>query len=472
MSRLISLFRSLTIEEVKQFGQFFRSPYYNATPKMRALYKHLKKAYPECIFTDEDKQKLFVQIFDNKVYNLKKMNNLMASLSSILQDFLLLQNMKHGTTARRRGLFEVYRDRKLNKSSRQQLVSIKKDFEELGDKDTVGYYEVFRVNHDLYFHPQTKRVKWKEKEDYDYLEAAQENLDLFYAHQRLHHLCEMIFRGNSGKTSKLTPEEEHSIAQLVEHHDAPLLEIYQLLYAVLNGAGKETYGQLKKCTFNYIDNYNPFEFNYLITFLKNYQVSLLVAGDTDALRENFDLYRFGLRKGIYMKEAKNFPLGHFVNICVLASELEEVDWLEEFIEQRQDDLRMVVKENTVNLARAFLHFAKHEYDEALRLSMMVKNAEPAYALTCWTLEIRAYYMMQDKHYNWDASIKKFYNYLRNQKDLEKNIITANRNFNAFVRSLYRATYDNTTTKEQLLAKLESRKNIVCKYWLKKQIEKF
>lgn len=470
MSRLISLFRSLSPKEVKQFGQFFQSPYYNTTPKMRTLYKYLKKTYPECSFTDEKKEKLFVQIFDEEAYSSKKMNNLTASLSSILQDFLLLQSMKKGTPAREQALYGVYLKRKLNKLSHQRLMGIKKTFD-APISNTFEYYKSLKLYHELYFHPMTDRVMAKEKEDYDYLKKAWQNLDLFYAHLRLRYLCEMIFRLDPFKKNyNLNLEEMNAIKHLIAHHHAPLLEIYFLLYTILRKSNKPLYRSLRNKTFDYINKYELDEYTFLLTFLKNYQIRQLSSGDTDALQELFNLYLFDLEKDIYMEEAGYFSLSHFANISVIASELGKADWLAAFIKEKEGYLRADNRENAVNFGLACLHFAKHEYGETIRLINLLRRTFPALSLTYWTLEVRAYYMMKDEHENWDSSIKRFQAYLRNQNKLDKKRMQANRNFNTFIRLLYRATYHSTYTKEELLAKLDAKQNIVCKYWLKKQIE--
>ncbi len=471
MSRLISLFRSLTPQEVKKFGQFLQSPYYNATPKMRGLYKYLKKEHPECLFRDEDKEKLFTQIFDNETYKLKKMNNLMASLSSILQDFLLLQNQKHGTTARKKGLFEVYKRRKLDKLSHQQLRGIRKAFEKHPDADTFRHYESLKVHHELYFHTLTKRIRWKEKEDYDYFEAAQQDLDLFYAHLSLHYICEMNFRLlKSAEKRVLNPHEEEKIEALIHLHQPPLLNIYWLLYTIIKQADKKIYSRLREFTFDYINDYKPLEFKHLLTFLMNYQNLQHISGDTDALYEMFNLYHFGLEKNLYIDDTGYFSVSHFINISIIASAVGERKWLATFIENQKENLQEGIKENIVTMSLAFLRFAQHQYDETLRLITILRRTAPAFELTCWTLEIRAYYMMKDEHENWDSSIKRFQAYLRNKENLDERTKQANRNFNTFIRLLYRTTYHNTHTKEELLAKLESKKNIVCKFWLKEQIK--
>jgi len=327
------------------------------------------------------------------------------------------------------------------------------------------------THHKLYFHPTTKHVLWKEKEDYDYLKKAWQDLDLLYAHLRLQYICEMTFRDiAASKKFVLTQEETSNIESLIAHYDVPLLEIFFLLYKILQIPDKNLYNILKNKIFAYIDACQSKEPNYLLTFLKNYQHTRITSGNTDALHEFFDLYLFDLKKNIYIDSAGHFSQSHFANISVVASELGKTTWLAAFIEEKQGDLRSNIRENVVNFSLACLHFANREYDETLRLASLLRHTYPAFALSCWTLEVRAYYMMKDEHENWDTSIKRFQAYLRNQDKLDENIKQANRNFNTFIRLLYRAAYYNKYTKEDLLDKLESQKNIVCKYWLKQQIE--
>ena len=472
MSRLISLFRSLTPQEVKKFGQFLQSPYYNATPKMRDLYKYLKKRHPECLFTDEDKQKLFTQIFSSEPYKLKKMNNLMASLSSILQDFLLLQHMKKGTITRHQSLFEIYQKRKLDKLSMQQLSILKNDFAAQTTASATSCFEGFKIHDNLYFHPLTQIIKWQKAKDYVYLKTALDQLRLFYAHMRMRYSLEIIFRGNEITDGfELTPDEQQTIKELITTHNVPLLKIYDLLYTLLKQPNAATYTALRNYVFQYIDDYNPLETNFLLTFLTNYQDARLRAGDNYAHKEALTLYKFGLKKNLYVNEAEHFRAGHFINISIFASELGDIEWLTVFIEQWKDCLKEEQRDNVTNLCYAYLHFAKHEYQDTIRLTSQVRREFPALALTCWTLEVRAYYMLQEKYDNWENILKNFSNYLWRQQKVSEERKEANRNFIAFLRLLYRAAYESKHSKSELFETLDNQQNIVCKRWLKEQVNK-
>ena len=439
---------------------------------MRDLYRHLKSTHPECPFTEEGKQKLFAQIFEGEPYKVKKMNNLLSSLSSILQDFVLLQYMKRGTIERRKGLFEAYSKRKLNRYSLQQLRYLQKDFEQQPDATAFRYYEQFKLYYELYFHPETKRVQWGEGLDYVYFGEAWENLNLFYAHMRLRHICEMNFRSKTFvKGFELTEQEYENIHQLVDKHDAPLLEIYSLLYSIQQQPDKQLYKRLKICIFDYINNYNPLETTFLLTFLINYQSKRLGQGYTDAIPEGFSVYERGLQKEIFTNETSYFNIFHFVNIAVYACELEKAVWLEDFIRTWQDYLKEDTKEDILGLANAFLNFAQGKYDDTILLASQVRDRTPVLALTCWTLEIRAHYLKKSKDVYWTNAVNNFQAYLRRNDNIVERRKNANRSFITFIKLLYRATHTKSHSKTQLHNKLATYERIVCKYWLEKQIDK-
>jgi len=472
MSRLINLFRSLSSQEVKRFGQFFQSPYYNATPKMQALYRDLKKRHPECLFTDEDKRKLFAQIFDTEKYSLKKMNNLMASLSSILQDFVLLQYMKRGTIERRKGLYEAYHKRKLNRYSFQQLRYLQKDFEQQPDTTAFRYYEQFRLHHELYFHSETQLIEWQEAEDYNYLKSALYNLKLFYVHFQLNYFCEIKFRGDITPIEfELTPEELKAFEKIILHNDAPLTEIYWLLSRILQKHDDEIYQQLKGNIFKYIKQYKPKNPTPLVTLLTNYQSKRIMGGYIDALGEMLDIYKLGLDHGLYVSKQGHLHTSHFINIAILASELGEVKWLANFIDIQKERLKADERTHATHLCLAFLHFAKSDFGETIKATNFIKREAPPYALACWTLEIRAAYMLKEQGGRWDMILNNFYAYLRRNENISEKVKTANHNFITFIRHLYKASYQKKYTKEMLLQELQSKEEIVCKRWLRDQIER-
>lgn len=467
--QLITLFRALDDMEVKKFGQFLKSPYYNTTPKMLALYKYLKKTHPECPFEQRDKERLFGQLFKHETYNIKKMNNLTAALSRILQDFLLIQQNKSGTFLRDFNLFKIYSNRRLNDLSEKKLLTLKKALNNPDEYNMAYYYEQLRIHHELYFHPNTLKLKGEQGQEY--LDIVFYNLDLFYAHARLSHLCEMNFRGKVlGSTATSERDEISKLAELVSFEDSLLLEIYALLYRIQSSPNKELYIDLSGKVFEYIRLHNVKEGDTLLTFLTNYQADRMKEGSTDALQETLNVYKFGFKEDIYINDG-NIQFAHFVNVSTIAAELGEIDWLTKFIEEQQIKLRIDVRENIVNLCKAYLYFAKCEYRKAISLSGQVKRQFPSLALNCWTFEVRAYYKMRDSHTYLEEILKNFSAYLRrHHKLIPPETMTANRNFVKVIRQLAQAAYNGNYTKERLTDRLESMDNIVCKYWLIQEIK--
>ncbi len=469
--QLVILFRSLNNVEVKKFGQFLKSPYYNATPKMLALYKYLKKTHPECSFEQADKERLFGQFFKHEPYNIKKMNNLTAALSRILQDFLLIQQNKSGTFVRDFNLFNVYSGRRLNDLSEKKLLALKKVLNHRAEHSMAYYYHQLRVHHELYFHPNTlKQINIKQGEIY--LDEIFHNLDLFYVHARLHHLCEQNFRSKVvATTTKYETDKISKLEQFISLKSTPLLEIYKLLYRIQISPDKEGYIDLREKVFAYLRQQNPKHRDSLLTSLTNYQAERTKEGDMNALSEILNIYKFGFEEDIYITDTGCIESGHFVNVSILAAELGEIDWLTQFIENQQSKLQKDVRKNTINLCMAYLNFAKGKYDKAISLAIQVKRQFPNQTLSCWTLEIRAHYKTQNSHDYLEEILRNFTAYLRrHDKLIPDYIMAANRNFIKIIRQLAQAAYNDNYTKERLATKLEAMENIVCKYWLTQEIK--
>jgi len=468
--RLIILFRTLDKEEVGKFGQFLKSPYYNATPKVKALYKYLKTTHPECPFEREDKDYLFSKLFPKEPYNNRKINNLMAALSSILQDFLLVQHNRTGTLERDFNLYDIYKDKKLNNLSEKQLLKLQKTLDGNEEDNMMYYYRRFKLYHELYFHPNTSRVKGEKAQNY--LDAVFGYLDLFYVQTRLLHLCEMNFRSDVlAYTDKAKRDEAGKLMKLIAPQKTPLLNIYILLYEIQIMPNNDKYIELRESVFEYIRNNGNEGNNYLLTFLNNYQSQRSKEGDVNALTELFNVYNFGFKEDIYSNKGKYISSWHFINASVTASSLKKIDWLERFIKQEQKRMRPDARENVVNLCKAYLSFAKEDYWDAVAHGSKVKRQIPNFGLPCWTLEIRAYYKTQQDYDYLDNVLRNFSNYLsRHQKAIFADTLAANRNFIIIIRQLYNAKYDRKYTKGKLTEDINGMQNIVCKTWLKKEID--
>ena len=87
-SKVIEIIQSLDPEEIKEFGEFVGSPYFNKNTRLTELYELIKKFYPDFTKKSFTKEKLYEKLFPRKKYNDGSMRKLLSGLQSLGEEYL------------------------------------------------------------------------------------------------------------------------------------------------------------------------------------------------------------------------------------------------------------------------------------------------------------------------------------------------------------------------------------------------
>lgn len=87
-SKSVALLSSFSRDEIKSFGDFLRSPFFNNNSRVVKLFEELKKAHPEYESRSISKENLYKKLFPGKAYNDQVIKNLNTELFKLEKDFL------------------------------------------------------------------------------------------------------------------------------------------------------------------------------------------------------------------------------------------------------------------------------------------------------------------------------------------------------------------------------------------------
>lgn len=90
--KIFGLFQTFSPEEVKRFGEFIRSPYFNRRANTIKLYDEIMKYYPSFNNVRLSRKILYKTIFNSADYNDSTLRVLIANLQNLAQKFLAIQN--------------------------------------------------------------------------------------------------------------------------------------------------------------------------------------------------------------------------------------------------------------------------------------------------------------------------------------------------------------------------------------------
>lgn len=90
-SKAIDVLKTFTKEELKQFSDFVRSPFFNKNKNLIKLFDVLEKYHPEF---DAENEKVYSNVYTENLYHHDNLKKLMSEMLRLLDNFLCLTGMK------------------------------------------------------------------------------------------------------------------------------------------------------------------------------------------------------------------------------------------------------------------------------------------------------------------------------------------------------------------------------------------
>ena len=90
--RLIKILRTFSKVEMKSFGKFVNSPFFNTSKATMQLLQALKKYYPAFSGVGLTREKLFAEVYGERKYSSVLLNKLASNLIKLSLEFITISN--------------------------------------------------------------------------------------------------------------------------------------------------------------------------------------------------------------------------------------------------------------------------------------------------------------------------------------------------------------------------------------------
>jgi hypothetical protein len=90
-SKLISILKSLSKKEFRDFGRFVYSPFFNRLNNVIKLFDILKRHYPKFSSQDLTEEKICDSVFPGEKFDYSKFKNLVSDLMWLAEEYLALK---------------------------------------------------------------------------------------------------------------------------------------------------------------------------------------------------------------------------------------------------------------------------------------------------------------------------------------------------------------------------------------------
>jgi hypothetical protein len=196
--------------------------------------------------------------------------------------------------------------------------------------------------------------------------------------------------------------------------EVPAVAVYYRCYRALCGSEAD-FAEFRNLLTAHWQRFSPAEMRDLWLLAVNYCIRRLNTGERSFVQTAFDLYREGMDNGILL-EGGFLSAFTYKNIMQLGLRLQEYGWVEQFLDSAKQYLEPRVRDNTYRYNRAFFHFYRREYADAMRLLVRTELDDVYNQLDARHLLLVCYWELGE----WDALaslLDSFASYLKRQKNI-------------------------------------------------------
>lgn len=460
-SKLVRLLRTLSPSEVKGFDAYLRA-FHAGEEVPIALFGHLRPFYPAFKAKELDKGRIEQELGLAQTEKHKRVSNEASKLYAWLLNFLAWEKFRSEEHKPERYFMamEALREKKLE----QEFFSLAKRTSAWLDKTPASAWKplhYMRLAHYKYYYTPTQ--KWKT--DNGGIEEAAAQLHHFFNTANLKYLCELRSRARALQEEKGTVER-YKLPDAVHSGQVFMLaRLYGLCEKMLEKDDDE----------HFDDFYKAFESNkaplgkedehVLLTYLMNAIARRLPRDQERWAPQAFRLYQRALEKGLLITDGYLSDLT-FHNIIQLACGVHDLPWAEQFIEKYAGFLVEEGRDSTIALARARIAFEQADFEQPLELLSGIEFKDHSFSLQAKLIQVRCFYELEEAE-ALDSFIKSFGLFLLRNKVVNKQgALKAYQNFLKVLKMMA----GPKPSRRKIEAEMEKYDQLVCKSWLKSQLE--
>jgi len=479
-SKSVILLSTFATEEIRSFGDFLKSPYFNKNTRVVKLFDELRKDHPDYTSRSISKEKLYGKLFRGKPYNDQVMKNLNTELFKLEREFLAHDMLERDRFEKSVMLITNLTARNAGQIFEKETESITSYAAENRAEIKEFYMLLYRVEEEKF---TNALINNRQAEATKHILKAGEHLIRYF----LKHLLRLSINNRINEFSFNITSEVNLPDTLLKHLDMESIISYMekhgiehsihiklLYYAMLcnvNVNDSSIYVTFKELLFGSKNRITKAEFQHLLHLLESIIAQKINSGKLEFYRELFEMYDYQLKNDVY-KPDKQAPLTvmKYRNIYLTALKAGEFEWAEKFIHEYRDELQKNDRQSIVELSMAQLQFEKGNYEETLKHLQRVRTSQIFYKIDVKNLGLMALYELS--HFEAAiSSIESFRKMLAGNKTLTGQYRDKNRNFISILGQLIKAALERTAgSREEILQKISSTEQLGNRRWLIRKAE--
>jgi hypothetical protein len=466
-SKLIQLQATLTNNELKWFGYYIQSPFFNKNENVIRLFHKLSKYHPEYDESLITPESLFKAVFEEEAYDEQKLRYVMTDLTKLLEDYLAYIEYEKSDIYRKNLLLKALNSRHQEKHFGTTLEETNSQYKKQSFRDVNYYFNRHLLEENHYVHSLSRSSRSISSS----LQEAVDNLDLYYLSNRLRYSCAILNREDllQEKYNNLFLDPILNFLAEYDMESVPSVAIYHSISMLYREPENPAHYQRVISIMKEHSRKFPIdEVKDMYVHALNYCFRRINGGHLEYLAIVLELYKTLIEEEIIFEEGYITP-DNVKNIVTIALRTGQIEWTETFLESYKNRIVPAERESTFAYNMAQVCYYKKDFSRALRLLHSVEMDDIFYQLGAKSLLLRTYYELNEPEPFFSLA-DAFTNYLKRNKLISNSQRTVNLNFVKFARKLMQIRFGSRLTPEGVRNELVNVKSVGNLQWLSEKLE--
>lgn len=453
--------------EQNRIRKFIQSPYFNKDKVVLALFELMVEEINASSTKEWTKEKIWNTLVPALPYDDARLRKYQSDLLKLVEQFLIQQEFETDHFASQAYLLRSIKKKKLKKLHNSTLKSVKEISTKNLHRDGNFYLGQFLVESS---YDQLISDFEETKTEKTNLEGISNLLDNFYIGEKLKIFCEVLSRKRltQHEYSINLIEEILQISYRPDYQLIPLIAVYsQIVKLYTEPYNIEHYYKYKKLLTDSSNIFPNNEEKGLYVIAQNYCVSQINQGNSDFLKELFNVYKNFIDKDFFKTEGSLDSLT-FRNIVVVGLRNGEYEWTEKFISEYYKILPHEIRDNIFSFNLSQLYFYQKKYIDVIKILQEVEYNDYVTNCNAKTTLIGAYYE-ENEFEPLFSLLESFRVYLNRNKEIPLARKVNYKNLIRFTKKLISIAPNNKKALIQLKTEVEATKNIPSRDWLLEKI---
>lgn len=453
--------------ELNRLRKYVHSPFFNVNERLNSLLDQCMEDIKGDHATEFLKSSVWQEMGEDGPYNDVRFRKHCSDLLRLVEGWLAQEQYQENPLHQANYLMEAVYHKRLETLYNSVLSTARRLSDRQALRPASFYFYQFQLERNFYELSES-RIKRETKGN---LEEIINNLDYFYLAEKLRYYCSTFSRKKFGQFDYefLFIDEIIQVIEREGFSNIPPISIYYHVFkSYAERDNDQNYFELKKLIFEHIDLFPNDEAKDILDAAINYAIGKLNKGDSNFLKESFELYKYSIKKEIIFIDQELSPWS-MKNIVVNGLRLGEFEWVENFIRDYVNRINPKYRKNAHYFNLAILNVYKKNFEEVLPLLQHVDLNDFTYYLDTKMTLITSYYEL-DEYESMIFTCDSLLTYLKRDKKMPADRKQRYKKYVYYMKKLARQITTDKDSIRKLREEIEKEVGVIRKEWIMEKLD--